>query len=176
MALDAGMDTGPTLMKQSVPIAPEDTTATLSERLAIVGAELLLEGVALVASGEARFTPQDESRATYTKLYEKAHGRIVWGASARDIHNLVRAAVPWPVAHCRFRGETFRILESEIAPDGGGGAPGEVLGAGKDGIVVAAGEGALSLRVVQAPGKKAMPVEAFLRGHPIEAGESFGDL
>lgn len=176
MRLDAGMDTGDILLQETMPIEPGDTTATLSEKLAGLGADLLAKGVALVESGSARFTPQDDAQATYTKRYEKATGRIRWSAPARDIHNLVRAAVPWPVAHCLFRGATVRIHKTAVVEHPGEDPAGTVVRVENDAVVVAAGEGALALRIIQVPGKRPMSMGDYLRGHVISVGEVFEEL
>ena len=176
MRLEAGMDTGDILLQEEEPILPDDTTASLSARLAARGAALLVRGLALIASGEAIFTPQDQARATTTRLFEKKDGQIHWDASARDIHNLVRAAVPWPIAHCAFNGETCRIHETEDLEEAAGGAPGEVVRVEGDRVCVATGDGLLAIRTLQAPGKRAMPMADYLRGHRIAVGDRFEDL
>ncbi len=183
------MDAGGILLQEPLPIDGCDTTATLSQKLAELGAGLMVKGLELVESGEASFTPQDESKVTATKLYEKADGRIRWAAPARDIHNLVRAAIPWPVAHCGFKGQTVRIHETEVAGDSepgpSGTVPGTVVRVEKDAVLVAtgatgaagaAGEGLLAIRAIQAPGKRVLPVGDYLRGHPIQPGDRFEDL
>src|SRR5690606_34777499 len=98
MRLDAGMDTGDILLQESLPIAQEDTTETLTEKAGAMGARMLLEAVALIERGEAQFTPQDDAAATYTKLFTKEDGRIDWNAPAQAIVNRIRAATPWPIA------------------------------------------------------------------------------
>ena len=126
-----------------------------------------------MASGNAVFTPQDHDKATYCGLFEKRHGRIRWEAPARTVHNLVRAAVPWPVAHCLFNGEVYRIYKTAVADEAADAAPGTVIRAGQEELVVAAGEGALALEVLQAPGRRALPVNDFLRGHALRPGDRF---
>src|SRR5690606_30894134 len=102
MRLDAGTDTGDVLSQERIPIEPFDTTKSLSAKLAPLGARMLVEALEVIASGNAVFRPQDDSLATHTKKYEKTDGQIRWHMGADEIHNLVRAAVPWPVAHCAF--------------------------------------------------------------------------
>jgi methionyl-tRNA formyltransferase len=170
------MDAGDILLQEEVPILPEDTSATLGERLGVLGGELLARTMGLIESGEAVSTPQDPSKVTVCKLFKKAHGQIRWASPARDIHNLVRAAIPWPVAHCGYRGETCRLHKTEVIEDASDGEPGTVTAVEKDRVVVATGEGSLAILVFQAPGKRAMPMADFLRGHPIEVGERFEDL
>lgn len=176
MRLDEGMDTGDILLQREAPILPDDTTGSLSERLAVLGAGLLVDALDLVARGEARFIQQDDTQATVTRLYEKKDGQIVWSAPARDIHNLVRAAIPWPVAHCRFSGETCRIHKTDVSNEPANDSPGTVLSVERDRITVATGAGRLSILALQMPGKKTMTTAEFLRGHAVRPGDRFEDL
>jgi methionyl-tRNA formyltransferase len=176
MRLDTGMDTGDILLQEHAPIGPDDTTASLSERLAAQGAALLARGVALVESGDALFTPQDHSRASVTRRYEKHDGQIRWSAPAHDIHNLVRAAVPWPVAHCRFKDAVCRIHKTQVLDEETDAPPGTVIRVEDDRLVVAAGRGALAVLSIQMPGKRVLAVEEFLRGRRVDRGERFEDL
>jgi len=178
MRLDEGVDSGDILLQESAAIDPEDTTETLTRRLAEQGAALLARSLDLLASDAVTYTPQDHAKATFTKMYEKADGRIDWSKPARDIHNLVRAAVPWPVAYCTFHGETFRILRAtpaiaDVPLELSGSAPGQIVHLEKDRLFVTTGEGLLALYSVQVPGKRAMPVADFLRGHAVSVGDRF---
>ncbi|MCH7911328.1 MAG: methionyl-tRNA formyltransferase, partial [Candidatus Hydrogenedentes bacterium] len=176
MRLDAGTDTGDMLLHETIPIEGDDTTESLAKKLAELGAELILEALNLVESGAALYEKQDESLATHTKIYKKEDGRVRWNMRARGIHNLVRAFVPWPVAYCRFQGDTVRIHKTRVVETGEDRPPGTVLLVREDDIVVAAGEGALAIEMIQASGKKAMPMADFLRGNTIEAGDLFEDV
>jgi methionyl-tRNA formyltransferase len=176
MRLTLEMDAGDILIQENEPILPEDTWITLSERLAEKGAVLLVKGVDQMVAGTACFIPQDDSKAVYCSMFEKADGIIRWERPAREIHNLVRAAVPWPVAHCRFRGVVVRIHASEVMEGSFNASPGTVVSVENDRVVVAAGKDALAIVKIQAPGKRAMPMRDYLRGHAIETGERFEDL
>ena len=176
MALDAGMDSGPLLLQEAVPIEPGDTAATLSDRLARLGADLLLKGIELLDSGQAKFRAQDDSQATYTKLFEKADGRIDWSQTATRIHNSVRAAQPWPISHCAFGGGVVRIHQTSIVDETSGAPPGTVVSVEKDTLIVAAGTGCVAIEVIQAPGKRAMPIADYLRGHGVSHGDVFEEL
>jgi methionyl-tRNA formyltransferase len=176
MRLTLAMDSGDILLQEEALIEPEDTSATLSDRLAEHGARLLADGLDLLASGEAQFTPQNESDAVYCSLFEKADGRIAWAKPATTIHNLVRAANPWPVAHCRFHGAVVRLHKTVVVDETSDAAPGTVVRAEKDRVVVVTGEGNLAILVFQAPGKRAMAMDDYLRGHPIAPGDRFEDL
>lgn len=169
------MDAGDMLLQQSMPIAPDDTTVTLSTKLGELGAALLVQGLAAIESGTAVFTPQDSSRATYTKLLEKHDGCIRWAEPGRRIHNLVRAMLPWPVAYCRFRGETWRIHETCIRSKPTAAPPGTVVRIDKDHVMIAAGEGCVGLRTLQPAGKRIMSVSDYLRGHTLRVGDVLED-
>jgi len=176
MSMVLDMDAGDILQQESMSIGPDETTEALSERLARMGARLLIEGIDKVACGEARFTPQDPDAVTVCTLFEKEDGRIRWDRSAQRIHNRVRAAIPWPVAHCLYRGQVCRIHRSEVVQEATAAAPGTITRVEQDGVLVAAGEGQIAVRVFQAPGKRAMPMADFLRGHAMEAGERFEEI
>ena len=176
MEVTLEMDAGGILLQESTPIGPEDTSQSLSERLGARGADLLLQGMELVERGEAHFTPQDPARVAHCHLFEKEHGRIRWASPALEIHNLVRAAIPWPVAHCRFRGEVCRIHQTAVEPQPAEAPPGTITRVEKDRILVATGQDQLAILVFQAPGKKALPMAEFLRGRKIEPGECVEDL
>ncbi len=176
MRLDAGMDTGDILLQEPSPIKPDDTTASLSDRLAVLGARLLVEGLDLIASGLAHFVPQDHAQATVTHLYEKKDGQIRWERPASEIHNLVRAAVPWPVAHCMFQGAVCRIHRTEVIELPTDRPPGTVTDVEKDRVLVATGQGQLAILEIQMPGKRAMTAAEFLRGRRIAPGDRFEDL
>jgi methionyl-tRNA formyltransferase len=185
MRLDAGMDTGDILIQEQTPILPDDTTASLSERLGLLGAELLARGLRLIASGEAVFAPQDHAKASVTRLYSKQDGQIRWSAPARDIHNLVRAAIPWPVAHCLYRdarsggSHVVRIHKAHVVEEacaGEGVTPGTIVAVERDRLVVATGQGLLDITEVQMPGKRMMSVAEHLRGHAVAQGDRFEDI
>ncbi|NIA13194.1 MAG: methionyl-tRNA formyltransferase [Nitrospiraceae bacterium] len=173
MRLDAGMDTGDVILQETLPIADDDTTATLSEKLSALGARMLVDAMRAVEDGTATFTPQDDALATHTRLLAKGDGDIHWDAPARTIHNLVRAAFPWPVARCVLGGESFRLHRTDVIDESADTAPGTVTAVGRDGVHVATGDGQLAILVIQAPGKRAMDIADFLNGHAIACGDRF---
>ncbi len=173
MRLLLEMDAGDLLIQERTPIDPDENTEELSQRLAAIGARLLVQGVDQVASGAAVFAPQDVARVTLSRMFEKKDGHVDWTRSAREIHNLVRAAYPWPSAQTLLHGESCRIHRSAVVDAPAGAEPGVVVGVEKNRVVVATGEGQLALLVFQAPGKKAMPMGDFLRGHKMQAGDRF---
>ncbi len=176
MRLTLEMDAGDILLQESMPIGPEENAAELTERLAEAGAQLLIEGMERVSRGTAEFRPQDNAAAAYCAMFEKQHGQIRWGGTAQAIHNRVRACIPWPVAHCLYRGEVCRIHRSAVVEETAEARPGTVTRVEKDRVLVAAGQGQLAILQFQAPGKKALPMGEYLRGHRIEVGEQFEDI
>ncbi len=176
MRLDAGTDTGDMLLHEAIPILSDDTSESLSAKLAKVGAELILDALNLLEAGTAVFEKQDGSLATHTRMYTKDDGRIHWNMRATDIHNRVRAFVPWPVAYSGFDGETVRIYKTRPVDIHENKPPGTVLRVNRDDIVVATGEGALAIETIQTPGKRAMPMADFLRGNTVEVGDLFEEV
>ena len=176
MRLILAMDAGDIILQEETPVDPHDMAGTLSERLASLGGRLLGEALDQIEAGAATFTPQDDSKATYTTMFTKDAGRIRWAQGARAIHNQVRACHPWPVAFCRLDGETCRIHRTEPREASAGDLPpGTVTAVEKHAILVAAGEGALAIRQLQLPGKKALHTGDFLRGRPMKPGDRFED-
>jgi len=173
MRLSLEMDAGDILLQERMPIHPGDTGETLTRRLADLGGALMVRALELVEAGKAVFTPQDHASATYCKLFEKSDGRIDWSQPATRIHNLVRAAQPWPAAQCTFRGDTFRILGSEPLEEPAAAAPGTVTRIDRDRVLVATGEGTLAILQFQPPGKRPMAMGDYLRGHTMEPGDRF---
>jgi methionyl-tRNA formyltransferase len=173
MQLDEGMDTGPMLKKRAIPIRLEDTAGTLAERLAPLGAELLLETLAELERGELVATPQEHERASYAPMLEKEHGRVRWSDSSIAVANLVRGVDPWPGAFTWFGGATLKLFGALPVP--GQGHPGALVAIEDRGMVVACASGAVLIREVQAPGKKRMPAGEFARGRALRLGQLFGD-
>lgn len=174
MLTDIGIDTGDILLRREVAIKPHETADGLTERLALAGAELLLETLQRIEAGDCPRTPQDHSIATRYPMLEKEHGRIDWAQSAARVASLVRGVNPWPGAWTTLPGgEVLKIWEARTV--GAYGKPGEILCAdSKDGLTVACGEGALEVLRLQAPGAKQMPSRDYLRGHSMERVVTLG--
>ncbi len=175
MRLDAGTDSGDILLQERMAIAPDDSTASLSGRVAKRGAVLLGKSVGMLESGAVTYVPQDHSKATHTRMYAKEDGAIRWNSPARELHLLVRAANPWPVAYCNFRGELIRVHAARSTDEAHSLTPGTVLRTETDAILVGCGQGALALTVLQAPGRKPLTAAEFLRGRTVRAGDRFED-
>ncbi len=161
MQMDAGLDTGAMLLRGSVQIGPRSTATELHDALAAMGGRLILEALATPPDPVA----QPEDGVTYAAKLAREDGRIDWSRDAAALDRQVRALNPWPGTFTRLGDMVLKVLAAEPAP--GAGAPGEVL---DDRLTVAAGNGALRLLRVQAPGRSAMEAAAFLRGHPVPPG------
>jgi methionyl-tRNA formyltransferase len=171
MQMDAGLDTGPVLLREAVPIAPDDTAGTLHDTLAALGGRLLVAALDGLARETLRPTPQAADGVTYAAKIEKHESRIDWTQPAAEIERRVRAFDPAPGAAARIRGAEIKLWRAAVVAARG--APGEVVGLGPDGIVVACGEGALRLEALQRAGGKRLAAAAFQRGFPLAAGDRF---
>jgi methionyl-tRNA formyltransferase len=171
MQMDAGLDTGPVLLQAETPISPQDTAGTLHDRLALLGATLLVDALRGLEQGIISPSPQASEGVTYAPKIAKAEARIDWARPALEICRQVRAFNPFPGAVARIRDTELKVWQAaELA---GSGVPGTVLRVGYDGIVVACGAAALELTELQRAGGKRLAVGDLLRGFPIAAGERF---
>ncbi len=168
MLTDAGIDTGDILLSRECPILPEDTAGTLTDKLAVIGAELLTETLRGLEEGWLKPVPQDESRMSYYPKLEKEMGEMDFTLSARALHDTVRAFDPWPGCTFACGGDRIKVWKTAVREWEGEEAPGEVLFADPDrGLWVRCGGGALELLEIQAPGGKRMRARDYLRGHRI---------
>jgi methionyl-tRNA formyltransferase len=175
MQMDVGMDTGPMLHVREMPIGDDDTAESIYPRLAELGAQALVEALEKLHDGKLVATPQDGALATMAPMLKKEHGKADWSLAARDIRNLVRGLTPWPSVTATHGGKGLRLVSvSVVSEEGAAGAPGAILSAGKDGVVVACGSGALRLDVVQPEGGKPMPSGAWALGRQLKAGDLLG--
>lgn len=154
MQMEAGLDTGPMLLKVSTPISAEDTGGSLHDRLAQLGSAAVVETVAKLAAGELKGEVQDDALATYAHKLNKDEARLDWSRPADELERLIRAFNPWPICHSTLSGEPLKVLAAQ--PGEGSGAPGSILAADKNGLTVACGAGALRLTRLQLPGGKAL--------------------
>ncbi|MCX8157524.1 MAG: methionyl-tRNA formyltransferase [Verrucomicrobiae bacterium] len=175
MKIDAGLDTGDMLATVRTPIYETDNAQTLHDRLAALGAELLVQTIPGYLAGQIRPRPQPAEGVTYARKLTKEDGRLDWRQSARELWLKVRALNPWPGAYAYWGEGGPRLRIWEAMPEAGGdGAPGQVVGAGKGGLVVACGQGALRILELQPENSRRMEVAAFLAGHPVKAGQRLG--
>jgi methionyl-tRNA formyltransferase len=176
MLLEEGLDTGPILSQRVVPIEATDDASTLHDKLAVVGASILVPTLLDFAAGKIQARVQDHSKATHVKKIKKEDGRLDWTQPAKALHNRIRAFTPWPGAFTFQATESkprlLKIWRAEV--DDSKGAPGTVLAADQSGIVVACGEGALRIFKLQREGGRQMNVGEFLLGNPIRVGELLG--
>jgi len=152
MRMEAGLDTGPMLLKVSTPISGDDTGGSLHDRLAQMGPPAVLQAIAGLDAGTLTGEVQDDNLATYAHKLNKDEARIDWQRPAVELERLVRAFFPWPITHSLLAGEALKVLSANVSE--GQGTPGEILGASKDGLVVACGRQALCLTRLQLPGGK----------------------
>lgn len=171
MKTDIGIDTGDILLQKSLQIGDNETCGELFERLSVLGAECIKDALSLIMQNSAVYTPQIESKATFTKIITKEQARIDWTKSADDIVNLVRAFNPAPVAFTTLNGEPFKIYSAEKCDITGN--AGEILFADKT-LIVGAGEKSVSLLKVCKAGGKPMQISDFLRGNKLSTGTKLG--
>lgn len=165
MQMEAGLDTGPMLLRETVPIGPQTTAAMLHDALADLGGRLVLQTLADSPAPQ----PQPEDGITYAPKLTKADGKLDWTRPAAELDRRVRGLVPWPGAYTDLAGETLKILEAR--PEPGTGIPGAAL---DDRLLIACGHGALRLLRVQRQGRGPMEAAALLRGLAVPAGTSVG--
>lgn len=169
------MDAGDMIAKASTPITDEDNVGTMFEKLAVIGRDLLLKTLPDYIAGNIKPELQDESKATFSPNITSEEERIDWNKSAREVFNHIRGLYPWPVAHTLLDGKRFKIYEASLAE--GQGQPGQIIEKGKKTLVVATGDGAISLKTVQPAGKPRMSVVDFLNGvgRKLEVGDLIGE-
>ncbi len=168
MQLEAGLDTGPVLLRAACPIGAADNAATLHDRLAESGARLIVEalgGLPLPAE------PQPATGVTYAHKIEKAEALIDWSMDAQELDRHIRAFNPFPGAQAQFGGQTVKLWQA--VPVAGSGEKGRILSVDRSSIVIACGSGALAVSELQKAGGKRLPVREFLAGHPLKAGDRF---
>ncbi len=180
MLMDEGLDTGPMLARAAIPIAPEETAGDLFDRLAALGGDLLTEALPRWLRGEITPEPQNASLATLTRILTKDDGRLDWKQDAARLARQVRACTPWPGAFTTWEGKQVKVLRARAVTTASGGAnePGACFVAREaDGarlLCCACGSGSLALEVIQLEGRKALPADEVLRGHPTLANARFG--
>lgn len=168
------LDTGPILMQRKIPIHEEDNAKILGHRLAIAGAELLIETVEALGLNQVEPVPQNERLATFAPPLKKEDGQIDWSEKAKTIQNRVRGMTPWPGAFTFFKGKRLKVHHTELLAGRKGSPAGEILVAGPERLEVACGQGALLISELQLEGGKRLTTSDFLKGHPIAPGERLG--
>lgn len=173
MVMDEGLDTGPVLAMKRLPIAPDETSASLHVKLSALGGDVLRESLPAYLRGELKPVPQPSEGVVLAPIIEKDEGRLDFTKPAVELERRLRAFTPWPGAFTTLGGKLLKVHKVRAA--GSTGAPGMVLAANSDGIEVACGEGSLVLLELQPEGKRVMSASDFLSGHKLERGsQPFG--
>ncbi len=175
MQMDAGLDTGPVLLQEAIPISARETAGSLHERLARLGSQCIVRALDQLVAGTARAVAQASAGATYAAKLEKDEARIDWTRSAVDIDRQVRAFNPYPGAFSSIGGEPLKIWAAHPVA-GGSNAPGTVEAADAECVVVACGEGALALEELQRAGGRRLSIRDFQRGAGLERGRQLGRI
>ena len=177
MQMDEGLDTGNMLSKVTTPISPSDTGGSLHDRLANLGAEACVASLNDFSVNNFTAEVQDDTLSNYAHKLSKQEGQIQWGQSNQQVHNLIRAFNPWPVAHTELDGSKVRILEAELIDNNSASAsqPGTILESNKLGLTVATGNGAVRITRMQLSGAKQLPVADILnsRKEQFSVGKQF---
>ena len=165
------LDAGDIIAQAATPIDPDETVVTLHDRLAVLGAELLVQVVADIAAGTAARTPQDHDKATLAPMLSRELSPMDFTRPARELHNQVRGLIPWPAAVTELGDRRCKVFSTSVLDAHTDAAPGTILEAGKEGIQVACGGGTvLRIDELQPDGGKRMRAADYLRGHPIPVG------
>jgi methionyl-tRNA formyltransferase len=172
MRMDAGLDTGPVLAQHGIPIEEDDDAGTLHDKLAALGAEMMVATLASLDHGPMHAQPQSQAGATYARKIQKEETRLDWSRSAANLVRAVRAFRPSPGAFSLLDGEPIKIWRAGVREDRG--APGTVLCVQEDAIVVGCGQGALEVTELQRPGGRRLRAAEFLRGRTLAPGSRFG--
>lgn len=193
MQMDKGVDTGDMLFKAETAIASDETADTLHDKLAALGARLIVEALAKIETGDVTPVKQNDEESCHAKMLQKAMGKIDWQMEAEKLDCLIRGLISWPGASTLFRGKTLKIWKEEVVSEREltaleelpgqnqegfvrNALPGTVVLVQKDALYVQTGDGILRLTEVQPEGKRRMAVKDFLLGYPVKAGERFGSV
>ena len=174
MQMDAGLDTGHMLLVEREPIAFDDTTGLLHDRLAALGARMIVQALADAAAGASRPVPQPQDGITYAHKIAKTEAAVDWTLPAEVLERRVRAFDPFPGASFQAHGETVKLWRAQVERLDVAAAPGTVIAVGSQQLVVACGDGALALLDVQRPGGKRVAVGQWLQGQPLARGDVLG--
>ena len=174
MQMDVGLDTGDMLLVEKTKIGENETSGELFDRLAVMGADLLIKTLDSIEKGEVNPVKQNDSESTYAAMLDKTMSPVDWSKSASEVHNQIRGLDPWPVAQTVLEGKNLKLFKSEILESEDRGKPGEAKTV-KKGLIVFCGDGkAVFINEVQYEGKKRMKAADFFRGHPIADGTILG--
>jgi methionyl-tRNA formyltransferase len=173
--MDVGIDTGDMILQAKLPIAEDETGGSLFDKMAQLGADLLIEALEQLEAGCAVRIPQDNDKATYVKTLNKDMGVIDFNQPAVKLERLIRGLNPWPSAYTYLDGKTLKLWKAKVeSSQDNAQQPGQVTELRKNSFVVATGDGSLVIEELQLEGKKRMSTDAFLRGYPIALGTVLG--
>ena len=174
MQMDEGLDTGDMLMKESIPIAADETGESLHDKLSELGAKMIVKALVAIEEGSLTPVPQGDGKTCYASMLKKELGHIDWNKSADDIEHLVRGLYPWPGTFTFLNGKMMKICAVALSDCPVSGKPGELCEVTKDSLIINTGEGTLEIKELQPEGKKRMTVHDFLLGNKLEKGMYFG--
>lgn len=175
MLMDAGMDTGAILLQRETKIYESDTAGSLSKRLSMLGAELLLETINDIKEKRIKPRPQEETGVSYAPIIKKEDGLVNWALEARRIERFVKGLDPWPCCYTYYKGNRWRLFMASVLEETGSGIPGRIEAINRDGIVVQTGRGQICVAEIQPEGKRRMKISEYLSGHHIEKGVILGN-
>jgi len=170
MKMEVGLDTGDTLITESIPINESDDFISIHDSLSKLGGELIIQAMKLIVEQKAIFTPQDHNNSNYAPMIFKDTGRIDWSKSGKDIINLIRGLKPWPNAYTTYKEDVVKIHKAKFVPGKNKGKAGEILKVSKEGICVGVIDGYILIEELQFPGKKILTVSQYLAGNEIDTG------
>ena len=174
MRMDEGLDSGPILLQQEMPILPDETAGQLHDRLSALAGDFLIRTLEGLAENRLRERPQDQNASTYASKIDRGMSQIKWDKPAETVSALIRAFDPWPGAFTRLRGKDIKVFSSRVVDEERIGLPGRVKGHEEGGLEVETGKGIVQIRELQIPGRKRLPVKDFLRGFPLDKGTLLG--
>jgi len=176
MRIDAGLDTGDILLMRETPIGPQETAVELGARLAVIGAELLIETLVGLGAGTIVPRQQDHARATLAPILRKEDGRVDWNLASTEVYNRVRGFLPWPGAYTSFRGVGLHVWRARVAEAPGSTLPGSVSYKERRLFAACGGGSSLELLELQLEGRKRITAEAFANGQRLDHNEVLGDV
>lgn len=170
MEMSEGLDTGDMISKSEIPIELEDDYISLHDKLAEIGGKLLIDTLDEIIKGKSEKVPQDDKISSYAPMIFKSTGKIDWDSKGKDILNLIRGLVPWPVAFTKYKDDNFKIYKADLTDKKNMEPAGTIVEASDEGIFVNTSDKTLIIKELQFPNKKRVKVEDYLRGNTIEVG------
>lgn len=170
MEIDKGLDTGDMVLSSSIKIAREDTTEDIHDKLANLGAELIIDALEKIYSGDIEKISQDHSKSTYASMLTKEMGKIDWTDTGSNIVNLIRGLKPWPSAYTMYNGDMIKIHKAVLTEKEYKGVNGEIVEVTGDEIYVKIEDGSIRIEELQFPGKRKMKTSDYLKGNSVEIG------